>query len=81
MWRGWNLAFGKQSLWWGPDEGGALIFSDNAEPIYMFRASRIEPVHASLDFSLARPDEMGSFRRETLRQSNSRRGRSSTERK
>lgn len=41
---GWTLAFGKQSLWWGPAEGGALIFSDNAGPIYMFRASRIEPV-------------------------------------
>ncbi len=40
---GWNLAFGKQSLWWGPGEGGALIFSDNAEPIYMFRASRMTP--------------------------------------
>jgi hypothetical protein len=40
---GWDLTFGKQSLWWGPGEGGALLFSDNAEPIYMFRASRIAP--------------------------------------
>lgn len=40
---GWNLSFGKQSLWWGPDAGGALLFSNNAEPIYMFRASRIAP--------------------------------------
>ncbi len=39
----WNLSFGKQSLWWGPGEGGALLFSDNAEPIYMFRMSRIAP--------------------------------------
>lgn len=39
----WNLAFGKQSLWWGPGEGSALLFSDNTEPIYMFRASRIAP--------------------------------------
>jgi len=37
---GWDLSFGKQSLWWGPGDGGALLFSDNAEPIYMFRASR-----------------------------------------
>lgn len=42
---GWDLAFGKQSLWWGPGEGGALLFSDNAEPIYMFRASRTVPIH------------------------------------
>jgi hypothetical protein len=40
---GWDLSFGKQSLWWGPGEGGALLFSDNAEPIYMFRASRTAP--------------------------------------
>jgi len=39
----WNFAFGKQSLWWGPGEGSVLIFSDNAEPIYMFRASRVKP--------------------------------------
>src|SRR4029077_17205119 len=39
----WQLTFGKQSLWWGPGEGGALLFSNNAESIYMFRASRITP--------------------------------------
>jgi hypothetical protein len=39
----WFLSFGKQSLWWGPAKGSALIFSNNAEPIYMFRASRIAP--------------------------------------
>jgi len=37
----WNLSFGKQSLWWGPGDGGSLMFSDNAEPIYMFRATPI----------------------------------------
>jgi membrane-associated phospholipid phosphatase len=40
---GWNLSFGKQSLWWGPGSGSALMFSDNAEPVYMFRASRVAP--------------------------------------
>jgi Capsule assembly protein Wzi/PAP2 superfamily len=39
----WNFAFGKQSLWWGPGEGSVLIFSDNAEPIYMFRGGRVKP--------------------------------------
>lgn len=39
----WNLSFGKQSLWWGPEQGGALLFSNNAAPIYMFRATS-EPV-------------------------------------
>ncbi len=36
----WQLSFGKQSLWWGPGEGGALMISDNAEPFEMFRARR-----------------------------------------
>jgi hypothetical protein len=39
----WNFSFGKQSLWWGPGQDSALLFSNNAEPIYMFRASRIAP--------------------------------------
>ncbi|MGA7225652.1 MAG: capsule assembly Wzi family protein [Candidatus Acidiferrales bacterium] len=45
---GWNWSFGKQSLWWGPGEGGALLFSNNAEPIYMFRGSRISPFRIPL---------------------------------
>src|SRR5260370_696935 len=40
---GWDLSFGKQSLWWAPNRGGALLFSDNAEPIYMARVSRMAP--------------------------------------
>lgn len=36
---GWNFSFGKQSLWWGPGDEGALILSDNADPMYMFRAT------------------------------------------
>jgi Capsule assembly protein Wzi/PAP2 superfamily len=39
----WLLSFGKQSLWWSPDYSNAFIMSDNAAPIYMFRASRIAP--------------------------------------
>jgi Capsule assembly protein Wzi/PAP2 superfamily len=39
---GWDLSFGKQSLWWGRGVGGALLLSDNAEPMYMFRARPIE---------------------------------------
>lgn len=40
----WQMTFGKQSLWWGPGEGGAMLLSNNAEPIYMFRTSRITPL-------------------------------------
>jgi len=40
---GWQITFGRQSLWWGPGEGGAMLFSDNAEPVTMARVSRITP--------------------------------------
>lgn len=40
---GWQVSFGKQSLWWGPGGGGAMNFSDNAEPITMLRISRTMP--------------------------------------
>ncbi|HXX14989.1 MAG TPA: capsule assembly Wzi family protein [Candidatus Eremiobacteraceae bacterium] len=39
----WVLSFGKQSLWWSPDYSNAFLMSDNAPPIYMFRASRLAP--------------------------------------
>jgi membrane-associated phospholipid phosphatase len=39
----WNFSFGKQDLWWSPNYGSAFLFSNNAEPIYMFRLSRVRP--------------------------------------
>src|SRR5260370_1877778 len=39
----WQVSFGKQSLWWGPIQGGPLMFSDNAVPVNMFRISRLSP--------------------------------------
>jgi hypothetical protein len=39
----WELSFGKQSLWWGPDQGSSLIWSDNAEPVVMGRVARTIP--------------------------------------
>jgi hypothetical protein len=58
---GWNFTFGKQSLWWGPGEGGALMFSDNAEPIYMFRGSRISPLDVPLVSRLLGPMKIDFF--------------------
>jgi hypothetical protein len=40
----WQVSFGKQSLWWGPGQGGPMMFSDNAEPINMFRINRVTPL-------------------------------------
>jgi hypothetical protein len=39
----WELAFGKQTLWWGPSHDGPLMFSDNALPITMLRIDRVTP--------------------------------------
>ena len=39
----WQLTFGPQSLWWGPDEGGATLISTNSSPIPMLRFSRVTP--------------------------------------
>jgi len=39
----WQVTFGQQSLWWGPMQGGPLMFSDNAAPVKMFRINRITP--------------------------------------
>ncbi len=39
----WQISFGKQSLWWGPSEGGTMAFTNNAEPVNMFRLNRVSP--------------------------------------
>jgi membrane-associated phospholipid phosphatase len=43
MFSNWELSFGKQSLWWGPGDGGPMMLSDNAAPINMFRINRVSP--------------------------------------
>lgn len=40
----WQVSFGRQSLSWGPGEGGAMMFSDNIAPINMFRINRVSPI-------------------------------------
>lgn len=39
----WQLSFGKQSLWWGPSDGGPILFSDNSVPVTMFQVNRVSP--------------------------------------
>jgi hypothetical protein len=39
----WQITFGQQTEWWGPEDGGPMAFSDNVEPIPMFRINRITP--------------------------------------
>jgi Capsule assembly protein Wzi/PAP2 superfamily len=40
----WQFTFGKNSFWWGPSEGGTMIFTDNAAPLdNMFTVNRVSP--------------------------------------
>jgi len=40
----WQISFGRQSLWWGPGEQGAMLSTNNAPPLNkMFRISRVSP--------------------------------------
>jgi capsule assembly protein Wzi/PAP2 superfamily protein len=39
----WQLSYGNQSLWWGPSQGGAMMLSDNGQPLRMFRINRVTP--------------------------------------
>ncbi len=42
FWR-WTATAGKQSLWWGPATGGAMLYSNNIEPIWMARLTNDVP--------------------------------------
>jgi len=40
----WQISFGRQSLWWGPGDQGAMLFTNDAEPLNkMFRINRVSP--------------------------------------
>ncbi|HYM79482.1 MAG TPA: capsule assembly Wzi family protein [Candidatus Dormibacteraeota bacterium] len=40
----WQFSFGRQSLWWGPGDEGAMLFTNNAAPLNkMFRIDRVSP--------------------------------------
>ncbi len=40
----WQLSFGQQALWWGPDRSTSLILSNNAAAMPMLRLTRVKPV-------------------------------------
>ena len=40
----WQLSFGKQNLWWGPEEAGNMLFTNNAGSLdTMFTVDRVTP--------------------------------------
>jgi hypothetical protein len=38
-----DVAFGKQSLWWGPGTMGAMLMSDNIDPVLMLKVNQVQP--------------------------------------
>ncbi|HEV2964826.1 MAG TPA: capsule assembly Wzi family protein [Candidatus Angelobacter sp.] len=56
-----QISVGKQSLWWGTGEGGAMILSDNAEPIYMLRINRTLPLYIPWLSKLLGPARYDNF--------------------
>ena len=44
----WAVSFGRQSLLWGPGDGGALMLSNNTAPINMFHIDRVSPLSIPL---------------------------------
>lgn len=57
----WQLSYGKQSVWWGPSEGGGMMMSDNADPLTMFRVNRITPFKLPSIFGLLGPMRVEFF--------------------
>lgn len=57
----WQLSYGNQSLWWGPSQGGPLMFSDNAQPLRMFRVNRVTPFTLPSIFGLLGPMRLEFF--------------------
>jgi hypothetical protein len=41
---GHEVSFGKSDNWLGPDQGAAMLWSNNAEDIYHFQIDRVEPL-------------------------------------
>jgi len=57
----WQLSYGKQSMWWGPDEGGGMMLSDNADPLTMFRINRVSPFQLPSFLSVLGPMRVEFF--------------------
>lgn len=50
-----QITYGKQAQWWGPDESGPMMFSNNAEPIRMLKIDRVSPFKLPSVFGLMGP--------------------------
>jgi membrane-associated phospholipid phosphatase len=58
---GLDVSVGKQSLWWGPGEGGALLMSNNAVPLWMIQIKRSAPLYIPGVSKVLGPIETDNF--------------------
>jgi hypothetical protein len=59
--RNWQLSFGQQALWWGPDRSTSLILSNNSEAMPMLRLDRVKPLKAPGFLGLLGPVHLDAF--------------------
>ena len=57
----WQISFGQQSLWWGPDRTTSLILSNNAAAMPMLRLARIKPAKMPGILNLFGPVHFDAF--------------------
>jgi membrane-associated phospholipid phosphatase len=58
----WQISFGKQNLWWGPEEGGTMLFTNNAGSLNtMFTIDRVTPFRLPWAFSYLGDIRLGFF--------------------
>ena len=60
-WAGFDWSVGKQSLWWGPGEGGELLMSDNATPLWMAQLNSTVPTYIPGISKVLGPFETDNF--------------------
>jgi membrane-associated phospholipid phosphatase len=58
---GLDFSVGKQTMWWGPTEGGAMLMSDNAAPFWMLQVNRTEPTNVPGLSKLLGPFETSNY--------------------
>ena len=58
---GLDWSVGKQSLWWGPGEGGVLLMSNNATPLWMAQIKNSSPIYIPGVSKILGPFETDNF--------------------
>jgi hypothetical protein len=58
---GWDIIAGRESQWWGPGYHGAILLTNNAEPLTMVRIANPKPVILPWAFKYLGPFDLTCF--------------------